>query len=160
MGSASREIWGSCRRSNSRRSAIVPGATMTLIERWAVQNADEGDWLAEACGQAAIAVDNFAEVFHNGPRSVPPTRPTRPFRDFPQMYGRGPQIEFLRPKFWNWRLQRRSLSQAGVYRDRAFSGKRRARSTSRPRHHHEKDGRGRLRFKDARRTGSNRAGPP
>ena len=32
----------------------------------------EGDWLAEACRQDAIAVDNFAEVFHNGPRSVPP----------------------------------------------------------------------------------------
>ena len=25
----------------------------------------EGDWLAEACGQAAIAVHDFAEVFHN-----------------------------------------------------------------------------------------------
>ena len=24
---------------------------------------------AEACGQAAVAVDNFAEVFHNGSRS-------------------------------------------------------------------------------------------
>jgi hypothetical protein len=78
----------------------------------------EGDWLAEACGQAAIAVHDFAEVFHNrraiGARDAAP-RPN----SFVQI------LELASAK-------KTALSGGSVSRQ-SVSGKRRARSTSRAR---------------------------
>lgn len=80
----------------------------------------EGDWLAEACGQAAIALDNFAEVFHNGPRAVPLTQPT-------------PSSKILELAS----AKKIALSGGSVSRQ-SVSEKRRARSTSCPRRDHER----------------------